>query len=155
MIPALSKFPFQISSPHSSLFLPLSSRLTAQTYLPPDSTDSGEVQAEKVLLWDRKTEGGFPETKVLKQRVRDIIDPKKDLGHSDVGGKKKDAVKTEESSGKKVAEVKVDAPKIDNVKVDGNVERNAEEMVKDLEVDEPGGEEVKRNPDGTVCEDCR
>lgn len=155
MIPALSKFPFQISFPHSSLFLPLSSRLTAQTYLPPDSTDSGEVQAEKVLLWDRKTEGGFPETKVLKQRVRDIIDPKKDLGHSDVGGKKKDAVKTEESSGKKVAEVKVDAPKIDNVKVDGNVERNAEEMVKDLEVDEAGGEEVKRNPDGTVCEDCR
>ena len=95
-----------------------------------------------MLLWDRKTEGGFPETKVLKQRVRDKIDPKKDLGHSDVGGKKKDAVK-------------VDEPKIEDVKVDGNVERNAEEMVKDLEIDEAGEEEVKRNPDGTVCEDCR
>jgi predicted Rdx family selenoprotein len=113
------------------------------------------VQVEKVLLWDRKTEGGFPETKVLKQRVRDRIDPKKDLGHSDVGGKKKDAVKPEEASGKGVAEVKVDAPKIDDVKVDGNVERNAKEMVKDLEIDEAGGEDVKRNPDGTVCEDCR
>jgi hypothetical protein len=54
-----------------------------------------------------------------------------------------------------VAEVKVDAPKIDDVKVDGNVERNAKEMVKDLEIDEAGGEDVKRNPDGTVCEDCR
>jgi hypothetical protein len=41
-----------------------------------------------VLLWDRKAEGGFPETKVLKQRVRDHIDPGRDLGHSDVGGKK-------------------------------------------------------------------
>ena len=74
--------------------------------------------------------------------MRDKIDPKKDLGHSDVGRKKKDAVK-------------VDEPKIQDVKVDGNVERNAEEMVKDLEIDKAGEEEVKRNPDGTVCEDCR
>ncbi|KAF1958933.1 hypothetical protein CC80DRAFT_379618, partial [Byssothecium circinans] len=41
------------------------------------------VEVRKVLLWDRKAEGGFPETKVLKQRVRDLIDPKRDLGHSD------------------------------------------------------------------------
>ena len=33
-----------------------------------------------------------PETKVLKQRVRDHIDPSRDLGHSDKGGKKKKAV---------------------------------------------------------------
>jgi predicted Rdx family selenoprotein len=55
-------------------------------------------------LWDRKTEGGFPETKVwilsmtyhfqrsltyaqvLKQRVRNVIDPGRNLGHVD--GKK-------------------------------------------------------------------
>ncbi|KAF2643336.1 hypothetical protein P280DRAFT_250191 [Massarina eburnea CBS 473.64] len=49
----------------------------------------GEVEVKNVLLWDRKAEGGFPETKVLKQRVRDHIDPKRDLGHSDRGGKKK------------------------------------------------------------------
>lgn len=36
------------------------------------------------VLWDRKAEGGFPETKELKRRVRDIIDPKRDLGHVDV-----------------------------------------------------------------------
>lgn len=35
------------------------------------------------LIWDRKTEGGFPELKVLKQRVRNIVQPDKDLGHSD------------------------------------------------------------------------
>lgn len=80
---------------------------------------------------------------MLKQRVRDHIDPKKDLGHSDVGGKKNDAVKSEE---KDLAEVKVD----------GKVERNAEEMVRDMEIEDvPEVKDVKRNPDGTVCEDCR
>lgn len=37
-----------------------------------------------VTLWDRKADGGFPESKQLKQRVRDYISPQKDLGHSDV-----------------------------------------------------------------------
>lgn len=53
------------------------------------------------LVWDRKTEGGFPEmkqlvrllslihaltaadTRVQKQRIRDLIAPAQDLGHSD------------------------------------------------------------------------
>lgn len=35
------------------------------------------------LVWDRKVEGGFPELKVLKQRVRDVLEPQKSLGHSD------------------------------------------------------------------------
>ncbi|KAF8076177.1 Rdx family-domain-containing protein [Lyophyllum atratum] len=35
------------------------------------------------LLWDRKLEGGFPELKVLKQRLRDQLQPGKSLGHSD------------------------------------------------------------------------
>ena len=34
-------------------------------------------------VWERKADGGFPEAKVLKQRVRDVIDPARDLGHSD------------------------------------------------------------------------
>jgi selenoprotein W-related protein len=36
------------------------------------------------LLWDRKTEGRFPEVKELKQKLRDFIAPDKNLGHSDV-----------------------------------------------------------------------
>lgn len=36
-----------------------------------------------ILLWDRKIEGGFPELKDLKQRVRDVIQPGVSLGHSD------------------------------------------------------------------------
>ncbi|TPX09805.1 uncharacterized protein E0L32_008996 [Thyridium curvatum] len=35
------------------------------------------------VLWDRKADGGFPETKELKRRVRDVIDPGRDLGHVD------------------------------------------------------------------------
>ncbi|KAF2856889.1 hypothetical protein T440DRAFT_463111 [Plenodomus tracheiphilus IPT5] len=91
----------------------------------------GKVEAQRVLLWDRKSEGGFPETKVLKQKVRDCIDPNRDLGHSDKGGKKKDAVKEKEVEVKSSAE----GPKV--------------------EVEEEGGKEVKRNADGSVCEDCQ
>ncbi|KAL7960762.1 Rdx family domain-containing protein [Trichoderma compactum] len=45
------------------------------------SPASASVQS--TTLWDRKTDGGFPETKELKRRVRDVIDPSRDLGHVD------------------------------------------------------------------------
>lgn len=63
---------------------------------------------------------------MLKQLVRDCIDPAKDLGHSDRHGKK-EAVKSEEAG-------------------------QAKEEVVDSKGTEEG--EVKRNADGTVCEDC-
>jgi len=52
------------------------------------ATADGDVQVQEVLIWDRKAEGGFPETKILKQRVRNHIEPSKDLGHSDGPAKK-------------------------------------------------------------------
>ncbi|GAB7358598.1 hypothetical protein MBLNU230_g2658t1 [Neophaeotheca triangularis] len=64
------------------------------TYKP--VTESGDADVKETLLWDRKSEGGFPETKVLKQRVRDCIEPSKGLGHSDVGGKKGNAAVAKE-----------------------------------------------------------
>ncbi len=42
-----------------------------------------EVRVGDQMVWSRKVEGGFPEIKVLKQRVRDRVAPGKDLGHSD------------------------------------------------------------------------
>ena len=47
--------------------------------------ESGQFQviANGELVWDRKTDDGFPQAKELKQRVRDVIDPQRDLGHSD------------------------------------------------------------------------
>lgn len=35
------------------------------------------------MIWDRKRDGGFPETKELKNRVRNIIEPGRDMGHVD------------------------------------------------------------------------
>lgn len=42
-----------------------------------------EVRVDGVLLWERKRDGGFPEAKELKARLRDIIEPTRDLGHID------------------------------------------------------------------------
>jgi len=42
-----------------------------------------EITLNDRLIWNRKTDGGFPEIKALKQRVRDGIDPARSLGHSD------------------------------------------------------------------------
>lgn len=35
------------------------------------------------VVFDRKSYGGFPEIKVLKQLIRDKVNPQKSLGHSD------------------------------------------------------------------------
>ncbi|OCK82148.1 hypothetical protein K432DRAFT_232201 [Lepidopterella palustris CBS 459.81] len=90
-----------------------------------------EAEVKKVLLWDRKTEGGFPETKVLKQLVRDHLDPGRDLGHSDKYGKKKG--------------------KEDPV-VDGVSHKDAQ--TQEQETGKTVEQEVKRNVGGTICEDC-
>lgn len=42
-----------------------------------------EVTADSELVWSRKQEGRFPDITELKQRVRDVIAPEQDLGHSD------------------------------------------------------------------------
>jgi selenoprotein W-related protein len=41
------------------------------------------VTVDGKLIWDRKEQEGFPDAKVLKQLVRDQIDPGRDLGHAD------------------------------------------------------------------------
>ena len=46
-------------------------------------TATPRASGQQQLLWDRKVEGGFPEAKELKQRLRDIVNPSQDLGHSD------------------------------------------------------------------------
>lgn len=40
-----------------------------------------EVNGE--VIWDRSTDGGFPDAKELKRRVRDHVWPDRDLGHLD------------------------------------------------------------------------
>ncbi len=57
--------------------------------LAPDHESPGQfvVRVGGTVVWDRSADGGFPEAKVLKQRVRDLVEPDRDLGHSERGGK--------------------------------------------------------------------
>lgn len=41
-------------------------------------------------LWSRKAEGGFPDIAELKRRLRDRIDPARQLGHIDRAGEHKE-----------------------------------------------------------------
>ena len=50
---------------------------------PSDITGTFNIKVDNTLVWERKADGGFPEAKILKRRVRDIIAPEKSLGHSD------------------------------------------------------------------------
>jgi selenoprotein W-related protein len=51
--------------------------------LSPAESGVFQVIAAGQTVWDRKVDGGFPQAKELKRRVRDVISPEKDLGHSD------------------------------------------------------------------------
>ena len=42
-----------------------------------------DVRLNGALLFSRKLTGRFPESKELKQLIRDVIAPERDLGHSD------------------------------------------------------------------------
>ncbi len=42
-----------------------------------------DIHLNGALLYSRKAQGRFPEAKEVKQLVRDVIDPLRDLGHSD------------------------------------------------------------------------
>jgi selenoprotein W-related protein len=41
------------------------------------------IKTDDQILWDRVKDGGFPEAKVLKQRLRDLVWPERQLGHLD------------------------------------------------------------------------
>lgn len=42
-----------------------------------------DILLDGEMLWSRKAEGRFPDIVELKQRLRDRIDPARDLGHLD------------------------------------------------------------------------
>lgn len=55
----------------------------AEVTLQPGTGGVFEVRYESEIIWERVADGGFPEAKVLKRRVRDRLDPQRSLGHSD------------------------------------------------------------------------
>ena len=63
-------------------------RASAQTDNPSIAWFPGgvfEITYDGTTIWERKADGGFPDAKTLKQRVRDRLDPGRDLGHIDRG----------------------------------------------------------------------
>lgn len=77
---------------------------------------------------------------MLKQRVRDHIQPSRDLGHSDKHGKQ-GAKGAASGDGQP-------APQQDAQDEQGTQDKQ------DIAVGTVLAAHVKRNPDGTVCEDC-
>ncbi len=53
------------------------------TLMPSDVAGIFEIRCGRELVWERGAKKGMPEIKILKQNVRDIIAPDKDLGHID------------------------------------------------------------------------
>ena len=51
--------------------------------LVPGSGGVYTIEVGPETIWDRARDGGFPDVKALKQRVRDRLDPDRDLGHLD------------------------------------------------------------------------
>ena len=64
------------------LLLTFGSRL-GEVALIPGEGGIFEVRLDDELLFSRKTSGRFPETREIKQMIRDRIAPEMDLGHSD------------------------------------------------------------------------
>lgn len=50
---------------------------------PSEISGTFKVDVDKSEIFNRKAIGRFPETKELKQLVRNIVNPGKSLGHSD------------------------------------------------------------------------
>jgi len=53
------------------------------TLVPSETGGQFTITINDTILFDRKEYGGFPEIKELKQKVRDVVHPGKDLGHVD------------------------------------------------------------------------
>jgi len=57
--------------------------LNGVTLLPSEIGGAFDICVNDDVIWERKRDGGFPDVKALKQRVRDVVEPQRDLGHID------------------------------------------------------------------------
>lgn len=58
-------------------------QLGGVTLIPDDMGGTFEIAVDGAVIWERKRDGGFPDVKTLKSRLRDQIAPEQDLGHID------------------------------------------------------------------------
>ncbi|TVY21910.1 hypothetical protein LARI1_G000361 [Lachnellula arida] len=117
----------------------------------PTSIEDEPVTMQKHLLWDRKAEGGFPETKELKRRVRDIIDPSRNLGHVDGHKKPETSPESKPSVPTQTSALPTRAPipaAINRLQAEGTGERKFTPMDVDVDVSaqrDPEGEDASGN----------
>lgn len=57
--------------------------LAGVTIAPAEVPGTYRIAVDGETIWDRKRDGGFPEAKEVKKRLRDVIAPERDLGHLD------------------------------------------------------------------------
>lgn len=55
----------------------------AEVALAPSTKGTFKIYYNETLIWCREQDHGFPEAKILKRRVRDLLDPNRMLGHID------------------------------------------------------------------------
>jgi len=55
----------------------------AAVTLVPSTGGVFRIDVDGQAVWNRKRDGGFPDAATLKQRVRDVAFPDRDLGHAD------------------------------------------------------------------------
>ena len=104
---------------------------------------------QETCIWDRKAEGGFPETKELKSRVRNLIQPGRDLGHVDRSLKK-----SKEEKGGKGGEEDVGNKEVDGKSKEEVVaEESARERMEEKRGKQGEGEASGRMGD-EACNDC-
>ncbi len=65
------------------LLTTFSEELSEVALCPSPTAGTFGIYLGEQALWLRQRDGGFPQPKELKQRLRDLIAPNKDLGHSD------------------------------------------------------------------------
>ena len=53
------------------------------TLQPAETSGDFHISVDSRKIFDRHEQGGFPEITLLKQLVRDIVNPGKSLGHAD------------------------------------------------------------------------
>ena len=58
-------------------------QLGGVTLVPGEIGGTFEITLDGEVIWERKRDGGFPDVKELKTRVRDHINPDQSLGHLD------------------------------------------------------------------------
>lgn len=58
-------------------------QLGGVTLVPGEIGGTFEITLDDAVIWERKRDGGFPDVKELRTRVRDHINPDQSLGHLD------------------------------------------------------------------------